>query len=299
MLTLSKSKLNAYIQCPEKYRLAYELEIRPLKSDPALVEGSCLHHLVESALLYQRHLELESILNLASERFWESAPIETCDYLTIENYHLAQKQCLEEARQFLTQIGELDCLSMEHHIAVPLTDPITMEQVSDINLQGYVDLIDVVANRERIIDIKTAGRKPKDGMSAIALELTLYAYLHTYPKFADCPVAYLNLIRTKEPKISWDGSQRTIDDYVELIGICKNVAANIRERRFWRNPGTHCSWCDYQSLCYRDYDLAQKKFGQLALDCYLMAKDGNVITLPKEREIYEVCYLETSRSGNN
>ena len=291
VLTLSKSKLNAYIQCPEKYRLAYELEIRPLKSDPALVEGSCLHHLVESALVYQKHLELESILALASERYWEATPIETCDYLTVENYYLAQRQCLEEAKQFLAQIGELDYLSMEQHIAVPLTDPITMEQVPHINLQGYIDLIDVVAERERIIDIKTASRKPNKGMANIALELTLYAYLNSYPKFADSLVVYLNLIRTKEPKIAWDESQRTMEDYVELVGICKNVAVNILERRFWRNPGTHCSWCDYQSLCCRDYDRAQEKFGQLALDCYLMAKDGKVVTLHEEVKTYETCCL--------
>jgi ATP-dependent helicase/DNAse subunit B len=288
VLTLSKSKLNSYIQCPEKYRISYDLEIRPLKADPALVEGSCLHHLVESALLYQKHLELESILTLASERFWESAPIETCDYLTVENYYLAQRQCLEEARQFLTQVGELECISMEQHIAVPLIDPITMEQVPDINLQGYVDLIDRVADRERIIDIKTSSRKPKEGMAAIALELTLYAYLNTFNEFADSPVAYLNLIRTKEPKVSWDESQRTVDEYVELVGICKNLAANILERRFWRNPGTHCSWCDYQSLCYRDYDLAKEKFGQLSLDCYLMAKDGNFNVMNKEMN-YATC----------
>jgi hypothetical protein len=290
VLTLSKSKMNCYIQCPEKYRISYDLEIRPLKSDPALVEGSCLHHLVESALLYQKHLELNSILNLASERFWESAPIETCDYLTEENYYLAQKQCIEEARQFLTQIGELDCLSMEQHIAVPLTDPITMEEVPDINLQGYVDLIDLEGEQERIIDIKTASRKGKDGMSAIALELTMYAYLNSYPHFTDSPVAYLNLIRTKEPKVFWDESQRMIDDYVELVDICKNIAANILERRFWRNPGTHCSWCDYQSLCYRDYETAIEKFGQLGLDCYLMTKERN-FTIIKKEATYEACCL--------
>jgi hypothetical protein len=288
VLTLSKSRLNSYIQCPEKYRLSYDLEIRPLKSDPALVEGSCLHHLVESALMYGNHLELDSILNLASERYWGSTPIETCDYLTEENYYLAQRQCLEEARQFITQIGELETLSMEQHIAVPLTDPITMEQVTNINLQGYVDLIDMVADWERIIDIKTANRKPKEGMSNIALELTLYAYLNTYPKFADSPVAYLNLIRTKEPKVLWDKSQRSVDDYIGLVDICRNIAANIIERRFWRNPGTHCGWCDYQSLCYRDYDLAKNKFGQLALDCYLMAKDGNLSIMNKEMN-YATC----------
>lgn len=291
MLTLSKTKLNAYIQCPEKYRLTYDLEIRPRKSDPALVEGSCLHHLVGSALLSGQHLELNSLLTLASERFWESAPLTACDYLSRENYHLAQKQCLEEAKQYLAQIGELDCLSMEQHIAVPLTDPLTGAQLPEINLQGYVDLIDRIADQERVIDIKTTGRKPREGMSTISLELTLYAYLTTYPKFTDSRVAYLNLIRTKEPKISWDESQRTIEDYVDLVGICKNVAMNILEKRFWRNPGTHCSWCDYHSLCYRDYDRAREKFGDLAVDCYLMAKDGKVIILNEEVKTHEACCL--------
>ena len=47
MIRFSKSKLNTFWSCPEKYYLFNELGLRSPKSSPTLVEGSCIHHLVE------------------------------------------------------------------------------------------------------------------------------------------------------------------------------------------------------------------------------------------------------------
>ena len=273
LITLSKSRLNAYIQCPEKYYLGYELNIRPLKANPSLVEGSALHHLVESGVLYGKHIDLDELLNLASERFWESTPFETTDYLDIELYNLAQKTCLTEAKAFLDQIGTLEATAMEQYGQVQLIDPLTQKIIPEIYLQGYIDLVDVVNDSQRLIDIKTTSRKPQPKMAELALELTLYAYLTTYPDFNDQSVAFLYLTRTKEPKISWDESNRTFVDYIELANLCKNIAINIIEGRYWKNPGMQCSYCDYYSLCYRQDTLALEKFGEKAVAHYFTEKE--------------------------
>lgn len=272
MILLSKSRMLAFLQCPEKYRLAYEVGLRPRKADPALVEGSCLHHLVASALVAGHRLESDSFLALANNRFWETAPFELCDYLDYDNYRAAQQRCLTEAKQFLKLLGDLSCLSMEQYVAVPLTDPRTTAPVGNIGLQGYVDLVADIGAQRHIIDLKTTTRKPRAGLSLLSLELTFYAYLVAYPKFGEISVAYLHLIRTQEPKVLWDSSIRGFLDYLELVTVCQQVALNIQEQRFWRQPGVHCSWCDYRPLCFQDLPLAREKFGHQAVARYYQTR---------------------------
>ena len=38
--------------------------------------------------------------------------------------------------------------------------------------------------------------------------------------------------------------------------IKENIAINIIEGRYWKNPGMQCGYCDYYSLCYRQDHLA-------------------------------------------
>jgi hypothetical protein len=281
MITLSKSRINSYISCPEKYRLRYQMEIKPLKTSTSMVEGSCLHYLLQCGLMYGKHIHVDDVLELSSEKFWEENPFEICDYLTYENYQMAQNKCLSEAKIFLDQIGELDVVVVEKYLTEPLIDPITKEEINDINLNGYVDLIDVLNDQNRIIDIKTLSKRPQDGAANVALELTLYSYLNSYPDFDETPVGYLNLVRTKEPKVIWDESSRTKQNYIELINLCRFVADNISNQKFYRNIGFSCGICNFKSLCWNDEKTALETFGSNLFQYYQM-----------ERELYQTTYYE-------
>ncbi len=59
------------------------------------------------------------------------------------------------------------------------------------------------------------------------------------------PVGYLNIIKTKTPSIQKQEGFRTIRDFIDLFETAKAVYENIMDGRFYRNPGTHCGWCDY------------------------------------------------------
>lgn len=260
-MILSKSRLNTFIQCPEKYRLHYELGLRPVKESPPLVEGSALHHLVETALVNQAACDPSELLEYASGEFWTEHPFEQCDYPDRASHEEAQVRCIAEAKAFLNAIGPLDAQRSEYHLEVPVIDPLTGEAIPDVSLQGYMDLLDVVDDRLRVIDIKTTARKPMDRMADLALELTLYAYLLAYPNLGEAqPVAMLYLVRTKEPKVIWQTGTRSAEHFSELVDTVRRVSAAISQGLFWKNIGQHCTWCDFAAFCFKDETTAHQKF---------------------------------------
>ena len=145
--------------------------------------------------------------------------------------------------------------------------PLTGEESEDIALNGFIDLIVAGADGSYcVIDLKTVARKPREGMARVALELSLYAYLmslpFTGPEFDPVQVALLYLVRTKTQQVIWDEGRRSLPHYVELYRICVNVAQDIQEGNFWKNPGMHCGWCDFQTLCYAEEENAIQLFGE-------------------------------------
>lgn len=273
-ITLSKTKLMAYISCPEKFRLRYGLRLKPLRDDPALIEGRAIHHLVESGLMYRD--AIEDVLPVASMRFWESTPFESCGYDSIEEYQHAQALCLAQSQKFLELIGPMQVMAVEKEFAVILTDPFTGEVRDDITIRGIIDLVCQVESGPAVIDIKTVGRTPSMPMAHISLELALYGYLTTYPNYWDAKpveVAFLNCIRTKEPKITWDKAVVDIEAFEALVTTCRQAAEAIKLGHFWKNPGMHCGWCSFKGLCHGNDLLAIQTFGEHVIEFYQATKD--------------------------
>jgi len=264
----------AYISCPEKFRLRYGLRLKPLLSDPSLVEGRAIHHLAESGLMFRD--TIEDVLPVASMRFWESTPFESCGYETIEDYQHAQALCLSQSQRFLELIGPMEILAVEKDIQVPLTHPFTGEVWDHITIRGILDLVVETESGPAVIDIKTMARTPSMPMAAISSELALYAYTLAYPDYWETKpveVAFLNLIRTKEPKITYDKAIKGLDEFEALVTTCHQVAEAIKLSHFWKNPGMQCAWCSYKSLCHGDKQTAIKTLGEYAWEFYQMAKD--------------------------
>lgn len=272
MIRFSKSKLNTYLACPRKYYLHYELGMRSLIASKTLVEGSAIHHIVESGLVYQ---QITDVAEEASRRFWEENPFERCGYETEEEYLAAQELCLAQSKTFLELLGHLPARTMEVELQCQLTHPLTGVRREEISLLGYLDLLLLREGGEPcLVDIKTVGRMPREGMSRVALELSMYGYLYAHPfddnELREIPVALAYLIRTKQPKVHWDESIRNFSHFVELYDICVNVASNIQRGLFWQNPGMHCGWCDQQSLCYLNEQEALETFGEEQWHMYLL-----------------------------
>ena len=273
MIRFSKSKLNTYISCPEKYYAFYELRMRSHKASKTLVEGSAIHRIVEEGLITGD--STSDHLDDVSHRFWEANPFERCDYESVEQYQAAQELCLWQSRQFLELLGPLPTSQTELEMRSDLIHPITGEVNDQISMLGYLDLVLIREDGTPLLaDLKTVGRSPREGMSKVALELSFYAYMYSLlieeNMLAQFPVALIYLIRTKEPKIHWDESVRSLPHFVELYEICSKVSENIHQGCFWKNCGMHCSWCACASLCYGLEAEALSTFGEDQWHRYLL-----------------------------
>ena len=250
-LLLSKSRINTYCQCPEKFRLTYVEKILLDKTPTALIEGSALHHIVENCLVYGKtvpHMAIE-----ASKEFWSSINLETTEYADSTAFQAAQQKILSEAIRFLDLIGELNTYQMETYFEKPLTHPITGEVDDSVILRGYADIIDTPEKDvTRIIDIKTSAKSPHVDQANRAMELTVYAYLMacTFGFQIHVPVSLLYLVRSKESKVVWLNSERSMSDFVNLYQEISNIVHAIRHGLFWKNQGIHCCWCAYQEICF-------------------------------------------------
>lgn len=250
-LLLSKSRLNTYCLCPEKYRLTYVENIVPEKTAIPLIEGSALHHIVENCLVYGK--AVPNMAEEASREYWTNIALHETEYADETALAQAQEKILDEAKAFLENIGPLNTWQMEAYFEHPLVDPLTGDVDESILLRGFADIIDQPEPEvTRIIDIKTSAKSPNQERGNRALELTVYAYLMAceFGFQIQVPVSLLYLVRSKEPKVMWLDSLRAESDFVELYGTIRHIATAIRQGLFWKNQGISCSWCQHQEICF-------------------------------------------------
>lgn len=249
-LLLSKSRLNAFCLCPEKYRLTYVENIRPERTPVNMIEGSAIHHVVENSLVYGN---IENIAEASSDEYWSNIKFQNTEYASEGELENARIKTLAESKAFLEKIGKLNTWRMETYFEHPLVNPVTGEVDDSILLRGYTDIIDKPRKDfTRVIDIKTTAKSPCMEQANRALELTVYAYLVACSLgfHIELPVSLLYLVRTKEPKVVWLESVRKMDDFISLYETIIHVAAAIRQGLFWKNHGTQCAWCQHQQICF-------------------------------------------------
>ncbi|WP_165072840.1 PD-(D/E)XK nuclease family protein [Desulfovibrio sp. ZJ200] len=250
-LLLSKSRLNTYCLCPEKYRLTYVEKIVPEKTAVPLIEGSALHHIVENCLVYGK--TVPNMAEEASREYWTNIAVQETEYADEAGFRQAQEKILNEAKAFLEKIGPLNTWQMEAYFEHPLVDPLTGEMDESILLRGFADIIDQPEPElTRIIDIKTSAKSSSLEQGNRTLELTVYAYLLAceFGFQIQIPVSLLYLVRSKEPKVVWLNSLRAESDFVKLYGSIRHIATAIRQGLFWKNQGINCLWCQHQELCF-------------------------------------------------
>jgi len=264
-MRISKSRLTTFLACPEKYCLAYELGLKPRRKPQDLVVGASTHHLIATHFIRSRIQEACGLREVLQE-YWSRYTPDNTDFATLEDLEAGKAQSLELARLFLREV-RLEPLEVEYKFALPVVHMETGETLPDLELVGIIDLIDQPNGQRRAIEIKTKSRKPDDFGAQTSLELTCYAY---WLRFLDdqevIPVSYVNIVKNKRPYVQWQNQERTAEDFVDLFHTVETVAANILDRRFYRNPGVHCNWCDFRPVCTRDREAVETVFGMEAVE---------------------------------
>jgi len=262
---LSKSRLNRYITCPRSYLLHYDLGIVPLRPDKDLLIGRSTHRLIAAHHLARKKEEFVDA-NAVLDGVWSRYMKEDEAPDDRQEMEAARTESLRYAQLFIRDVP-LDPLEIERDFSIPLVD-LENGATLPVPLVGVIDLVDQPNGILRPLEIKTRARKADAWQVRLALELTCYAWWVRQRIMEsgarepeEIPVGYVNIIKTKTPTIQWQTDNRTTADFIALYHTARAVYENIMERRFYLNPGTHCNWCDFPSVCGKDKDAIVRSFG--------------------------------------
>ena len=249
---LSKTRMTRYTACPRSYRLAYQLNVKPIKTPVELLIGKSTHKLIAESFL-ARAANMIPDLTGSLDAFWTDEMKAPATRAEMEN---AKRESGRYACLFIQEVA-LKPLAVEKEFSIPILN-YENGDILPVPLVGIIDLVDQPNGTPRALEIKTRSRKGDDLQPRVSLELTCYAYwiksqllseLNEDVNIDKIPVGYLNIIKTKTPSIQKQEGFRTIRDFIDLFETAKAVYENIMDGRFYRNPGTHCGWCDYAPVC--------------------------------------------------
>ncbi len=265
---LSKSRLNRYIACPRSYLLHYDLGMVPLRPDKDLLIGRSTHRLIAAHHLARKKeefIDAQGVLDLFWNRYTQEDEAE--DGSVRQEMEAARTESLRYAQLFLRDVP-LDPLEIERDFSLPLVN-LENGDTLPVSLVGVIDLVDQPNGVLRPLEIKTRARKADAWQVRLALELTCYAWWVRQRIMEagarepeEIPVGYVNIIKTKTPTIQWQTDGRTTADFIALYHTARAVYENIMDQRFYLNPGTHCNWCDFPSICGKDRDAVVRIFGE-------------------------------------
>ena len=249
---LSKTRMSRYTACPRSYRLAYQLNIKPIKTPVELLIGKSTHKLIAESFLARAANMIPDLTGLL-DAFWMDEMQAPETRAEIEQ---AKRDAGRYAALFINEVN-LTPLAVEKEFSIPIVN-YENGDILPVPLVGIIDLVDQPNGTPRALEIKTRSRKGDELQPRVSPELTCYAYWIKYQFLSDLnedvnadkiPVGYLNIIKTKKPSIQKQEGFRTIRDFIDLYETAKAVYESIMKGMFYRNPGTHCGWCDYAPVC--------------------------------------------------
>jgi len=251
---LSNTQCEMYWKCGEQYRRRY-MEGERLPPGVAMMTGSGVHGGAEinfrQKIDSRKDIPRKDIVDAAVAAF--DAAGSNGYALTDDEAGRGAKAVLGEARDQTAALAELHAKEQ-----APDYQPVAVECQSRIvfpnasrDLLAITDLRD---NRNRIIDIKTAGKRMAQSDVDHSFQLTIYAaaYQLDYGVPPD-EVRFDVLTKTKIPQRQVVRSQRTQADFQVLINRVNATTAGIDAGLFMpASPGAWwCSqkWCGFARTC--------------------------------------------------
>ncbi len=263
-LRLSKSKVNAYLACPHKYFLGYELKLWPLKKSINLIAGLVAHMLIE---IYLKRLYENKPFSLSGshEVTWSQYPQKITD-ANEADYQESVHLTYALAELFISRV-KVQPMMIEHVFALPVVNLATGQVADNLVWTGVMDHANCREEGVMVCDIKTKAKKGALFDVRTSFELTGYAYAYRMiTEKRESGVSLINLIKTKQPGLQILEDYRDERDFDLFFQTLTAVADGIRAKRFYRSPGFHCGYCDYKPLCERNIDEFVKIFGEQAYE---------------------------------
>lgn len=252
---LSVSQIEMYTRCPEQYRRRY-IEKHIIPPGIAFVRGISFHKGAE----YNFKQKINTKQDLPVEQVKEVIASEV-DYivknkgvlLTQEEEKIGKKKVLGKIKDEAVSLGELFIKD-----SAPYIQPVVVEDKEIIeipeasyNLMGVLDVVD---EKDVIIDFKTSSKSKSQEEADKSLQLTMYAL--TFRKKFKRATNGLRLevfVAKKEPEIQRLTTHRTVEDVEAFVNRVNSIIKGIKAGVF--PPATPGAWwcdprfCGYYYTC--------------------------------------------------
>jgi len=239
---ISVTQLKMYLRCSLQYKFRY---IDGLKIPPtgSLLLGKSVHSALEGnykqKIDTKQDLPTAQILDLFSDR-WEK--------------ELKETVFEEDEKPGQVKDDGVKLVTVYHGQISPTITPKYVEKDFELSfsnvsymLKGYIDLVD---NKNVIIDHKTAKRSMSEQDASSDLQLTCYALAYRNIFGAEeKELRFDVMVRNKTPKIQQiptNRSQSDIDRFLRLLGY---VSMAIEKGIFYPMANWMCPSCGYRDLC--------------------------------------------------
>jgi len=244
---LSCSQMNLYLQCSLKYKFQYIDKFpKPFKPSGLTFGGSI--HAALAWLHKQRMNEKDVSVDKLYRIFdadWYAQTLDT---------NIRYKNGETDTRLAIMAKEMLSLYFVRPHrkpagaevpFTVPLVNTDTGEKL-DVNLEGYIDLIEEGA----VTEFKTSSQTMNQ--SSLDNHLRLTAYSYAYEILYRKPPRALNLIdfvKTQRPKIVTLQTEAKKLDYQRFFYLASQILRGIRSGIFFPRTSFMCKDCEYARSC--------------------------------------------------
>lgn len=238
-LLLSHQRIQDYLECPHRYRLAHILRI-PQSESHVMSYGTAIHEAVSWFLKERRdQLRLPNLKELLGrfEALWSRVGCLNRDH--------AQAR-LEQARVSLTRFWEEEAGLTQ---APKLVEKEFRVGLDDIAIIGRIDRLDELASEVRITDYKTGNVRDQaeaDQQASQSMQLSIYAFAYQIMAGRLPDTLQLHFLE------SGFRGRSTIADHPlnEHTQRIRQVVAGVRGQQFDPQPAVfRCRNCSYRSVC--------------------------------------------------
>lgn len=234
-LPLSATGVETYERCPLQFKIRRDWNL-PEEPTAAMQYGNAMHTVLKKhydAARAGRPLSPPEVAEAFRQEFAKAA-VEDPYQRT-----LYERQGLEQLEGFLA------ARASEPPPEVLDTEKAFSVEIGGAQIRGRVDRLDGSGDGGVVIvDYKTG--RPRDQEDADeSLQLSIYALAAQRQwKLEPRRLVFYNLETNQA--IATERSQKQLDEAEKQVRI---AAENIAQGHFDANPGWHCRWCSYRSLC--------------------------------------------------
>jgi RecB family exonuclease len=238
---LSPSQASTFLGCSAKYRFKYVLGL-PDPAGGGAARGRAVHKAIEHymrAKIAGLELDDEAITDEWDD-IWDEA-CEGAEFAAHDNIEALKASGAQLAGKYLRE-------------AAPGIRPLAVEvpvsgEIAGVKVRGIVDILDAEG---RIIDIKTASRKPSRISGDHAFQLATYATLLADSVSGETRID--SLVSTKDPQLIQIEHTPGASGRKLVERMYPLVAEGIANGLFIPNrAGTLCGYCPYARECETEY----------------------------------------------